>query len=69
MTDTDAIKSDLENSLALHHGIQMFAMANLSEDNPFRPLIEEQTRLSVAEIRDALGHLDSLRSRHSAQST
>ena len=69
MIDTDVLKSDLESSLVLHNSIQMFAMTNLSEDNPFRPLIEKQTRLSVEEIRQALGHLDSVWDRKPSQST
>ena len=59
MTEKERLRVQLEDSLTLQQSIRLFAMANLSEDNPFRPAIEEQTCRSVTEIKEALEQLEN----------
>ena len=54
MEDKEALRVQLEDTMSLQHKIRLFAMSNLSQDNPFRQLIEEQTCRSVSELKGAL---------------
>jgi hypothetical protein len=47
-------KYTMTDSLIWEQGIRLFAMTNLSENNPFRPLIEATSVHSIDEIRRGL---------------
>jgi hypothetical protein len=53
MRDLEYTLNDLERSLIWEQGLRLFAMTNLSEGNPFRKAIEEQTTKA---IEDLLAH-------------
>ena len=54
MSQHEELRVQLKDTLTLQHKIRLFAMTNLSEGNPFKPVIEAQTCKSVNEIRDTL---------------
>lgn len=66
MEEKEALRVQLEDTLSLQHKIRLFAMSNLSQDNPFRQLIEEQTCRSVSELKGALERIDPPKSRMGA---
>ena len=57
MSHLEELRYQLKDTLTLQHKIRLFAMSNLSEGNPFKPVIEEQTCKSVHEIRQTLESL------------
>jgi len=52
--NTKALPFEVQESLIWEQGLRLFAMTNLSEDNPFRPMIEEQTIRDVEGIKQNL---------------
>lgn len=58
MEEKEALRVQLEDTLTLQHKIRLFATSNLSQDNPFRQLIEEQTCRSVSELKGALDRIE-----------
>ena len=62
MSDLEFLEVQLRDNLMLQHSIRLFAMTNLSKDNPFKPLIEAQTCRSVNEIREVLDQLEETKS-------
>jgi hypothetical protein len=58
MEEKEALRVQLEDTMSFQHKIRLFAMSNLSQDNPFRQLIEEQTCRSVSELKGALEKID-----------
>lgn len=50
MTTSESTKCNIHESLIWEQGLRLFAMTNLSEGNPFRKEIEEQSVRSVEEL-------------------
>jgi hypothetical protein len=50
MSTSESAKLDLHESLIWEQGLRLFALTSLSEGNPFRKEIEEQTSRSVEEL-------------------
>jgi hypothetical protein len=50
MSTSESAKLDLHESLIWEQGLRLFAITSLSEGNPFRKEIEEQTLRSVEEL-------------------
>ena len=69
MEEREALLVQLEDTLTLQQKIRLFAMTNLTEDNPFRPLIEEQTCRSASELRTILERLKKQEPQLSRQSS
>ncbi len=55
MTQYEELEVKLQEMLSLQQQIRLFAINNLTEDNPFRPLIESQSQDSADEIRSVIG--------------
>jgi len=56
MTQYEELEVKLEEMFSLQQQIRLFAIANLSEDNPFRPLIEQQANQSARDFRRVFGN-------------
>ncbi|MCA9411027.1 MAG: hypothetical protein KC940_09235 [Candidatus Omnitrophica bacterium] len=54
MTQYERVEVQLQELLGLQQQIRLFAATNLSKDNPFRPMIERQSRESIEGIRSVL---------------
>lgn len=50
MDDSEQVKIGISESLIWEQGLRLFAMTNLSETNPFRKEIEEQSYRSLVEL-------------------
>ena len=54
MSTYEEVEIRLQELLSLQQQIRLFAETSLSEDNPFRPMIEKQSRESAEGIRDMM---------------
>ncbi|GMV66064.1 MAG: hypothetical protein KJ050_09030 [Candidatus Omnitrophica bacterium] len=50
MDEKEQVKIGISESLIWEQGLRLFAMTNLSETNPFRKEIEEQSYRSLVEL-------------------
>ena len=54
MNHYQELEIKLQDLLTLQQQIRLFAMTSLTEDNPFRPMIEKQACESVEKLRGTL---------------
>jgi hypothetical protein len=54
MTHYEELEIKLRDMLSLQQQIRLFALTSLTEDNPFRPLIEQQAVDSAERLRETL---------------
>lgn len=50
---------EMTDSLLFEHNLQLFARIHLSEGNPFKQVIEDQTTENIEEIMGILGERSS----------